>query len=111
MLFIIVNERRFSNKLGMGAWMRHCFIDTNSTPTCKFFFMYAKRKRALYGPQWMWFEDGRLLGVAGLKGTEIAKPYHTYPTSGVKNRGDSFGILSARFILAKGRGKMRDARG
>ena len=34
-----------------------------------------------------------------------------YPTSGVKNRKNSFRILSARFILVKGEGKIRDARG
>ncbi len=34
-----------------------------------------------------------------------------YPTSGVKNRKNSFRILSARFILVKGEGKVRDARG
>ena len=34
-----------------------------------------------------------------------------YPTSGVKNRENSFRILSARFILVKGEGKVRDARG
>ena len=34
-----------------------------------------------------------------------------YPTSGVKNRNNSFRILSARFILVKGEGKIRDARG
>ena len=35
----------------------------------------------------------------------------SYPTSGVKNRKNSFRILSARFILVKGEGKIRDARG
>ena len=34
-----------------------------------------------------------------------------YPTNGVKNRKNSFRILSARFILVKGEGKVRDARG
>ena len=34
-----------------------------------------------------------------------------YPTSEVKNRTNSFRILSARFILVKGEGKIRDARG
>ena len=50
-------------------------------------------------------------GVSCVVDVVSMKVWFIYPTSGVKNRKNSFRILSARFILVKGEGKIRDARG